>query len=155
MARKESQAYDVRALYGGGLTWVVRHHSLLGALWYLWRSLRGRTYRAPGYPAEVLRYELVRVPEPYISGWDPVRQSIHLRPEEEAWPRGAPLSLQLEEERWERVQAALQAAEGLQDADLLEAGANIRNDLLDGSPYVPQYADPRTVLRRVGSIKGP
>ena len=85
----------------------------------------------------MLRYELVRVPEPYISGWDPVRQSIHLRPEEQAWPRGAPLSLQLEEERRARLLAGLQDS-----ADLQEAGANLQDYLLDGSPFVPPYGDP-------------
>ncbi len=117
MAQKQRQAYDVRALYGNGLTWVVRHHSLLGALWYLWRALRGRIYLAPGWPAEVLRYELVRVPEPYISGWDPLRQSIHLRPEEE---------------RRARVLARLEEA-----GDRAEADAHIQDYVLDGSPFVP------------------
>ena len=51
MARPESKVYDVRALYGDGLTWVVRHHSLLGALWYLWARPARPDLPGPGLPA--------------------------------------------------------------------------------------------------------
>ena len=116
--RPTKRVYDIRALYGDGITWVLRHNTLIGALFYLWRDLRGRNPRDPRYPEPVLRYEIVAQPETRVTGFDPVRGSFHLRDAEQVWPDAEPHSLELQTDRLQKVLEAVQAQDDTQDLEL-------------------------------------
>ena len=127
-------AYDVRARYGGDLTWIHRCATLWGLLWFLAAELRGRGRRHPDWPEAVLRYEVVRVPATHVEGWDPLRKSFRLG------GRGA--EVRLEEERRERVLKALEAADGPD-----ELPSRLEDFLLDPAPDGPPDERPMARMR--------
>ena len=107
--------YDVRALYGGGRTWVWRCRGLWGLAWFLWHELTGRVAKHPEWSDEPLRYEIVAQPAEHTIGWDLLRHSQQLH----AVANGTE-QLMIDRERMERIEQGLKADDDI-DAYLLDA----------------------------------
>ena len=120
--------YDVRAHYGGGRSWVVRCTTLPGLLWFLLRARTGRLRKHPDWPDEVLRYEIVGTRRAYTEGWDPIRLSHHLT------AAGLGAEPVRNQERMEKILEILEAAAGLDDAQLDD---RLVDYLVDPPPYRP------------------